>query len=67
MQIAKARDLKVAEDACRTHTSEWKGKKVGCFGHYPPVTGILLSAKGSVSGTMRTPLVNFSGRPSPAS
>lgn len=34
MQIAKARGLKVVEDACQAHLSEWKGKKVGSFGDF---------------------------------
>jgi dTDP-4-amino-4,6-dideoxygalactose transaminase len=34
MEIAKARDLKVVEDACQAHMSEWKGKKVGSFGDF---------------------------------
>ncbi len=34
MQIAKDRDLKVVEDACQAHMSEWKGKKVGSFGDF---------------------------------
>ena len=34
MQIAKGRDLKVVEDACQAHMSEWKGKKVGSFGDF---------------------------------
>ena len=34
MQIAKGRDLKVVEDACQAHMSEFKGKKVGSFGDF---------------------------------
>ena len=34
MQIAKARDLRVVEDACQAHMSEWNGKKVGSFGDF---------------------------------
>ncbi|MHC4405439.1 MAG: DegT/DnrJ/EryC1/StrS family aminotransferase [Planctomycetota bacterium] len=34
IEIAKARDLKVVEDACQAHMSEWKGKKVGSFGDF---------------------------------
>ena len=34
MQIAKARDLKVVEDACQAHMSEFNGKKVGSFGDF---------------------------------
>ena len=34
MQIAKQRDLKVVEDACQAHLSEFKGKKVGSFGDF---------------------------------
>lgn len=34
MEIAKARDLKVVEDACQAHMSEWNGKKVGSFGDF---------------------------------
>ena len=34
MQIARGRDLKVVEDACQAHMSEWKGKKVGSFGDF---------------------------------
>lgn len=32
MQIAKEKNLKVIEDACQAHLSEWKGQKVGSFG-----------------------------------
>ncbi len=32
MPIAKARDLRVVEDACQAHMSEYGGKKVGSFG-----------------------------------
>jgi len=34
MRIAKKHDLKVVEDACQAHMSEWKGKKVGTFGDF---------------------------------
>jgi dTDP-4-amino-4,6-dideoxygalactose transaminase len=34
MQIAKSRDLRVVEDACQAHMSEWNGKKVGSFGDF---------------------------------
>lgn len=34
MQIAKEHDLRVVEDACQAHMSEWKGKKVGSFGDF---------------------------------
>jgi len=34
LQFAKARGLKVVEDACQAHMSEWKGKKVGSFGDF---------------------------------
>jgi len=34
MQIAKARDLRVVEDACQAHMSEWNGKTVGSFGDF---------------------------------
>lgn len=32
MQIAEEKNLKVIEDACQAHLSEWKGQKVGSFG-----------------------------------
>ncbi|NQT12297.1 MAG: DegT/DnrJ/EryC1/StrS family aminotransferase [Planctomycetes bacterium] len=34
MQIANARDLKVVEDACQAHMSEFGGKRVGTFGDF---------------------------------
>ena len=34
VEIAKARNLKVVEDACQAHMSEFKGKKVGSFGDF---------------------------------
>ncbi|MHB8899828.1 MAG: DegT/DnrJ/EryC1/StrS family aminotransferase, partial [Thermoguttaceae bacterium] len=34
MAVAGSRGLKVVEDACQAHTSEWKGKKVGTFGDF---------------------------------
>jgi dTDP-4-amino-4,6-dideoxygalactose transaminase len=34
MQVARSHDLKVVEDACQAHMSEWNGKKVGSFGHF---------------------------------
>lgn len=34
VEIAKARDLKVVEDACQAHMSEFGGKKVGAFGDF---------------------------------
>ena len=34
MQIAKANDLRVVEDACQAHMSEFQGKKVGSFGDF---------------------------------
>jgi perosamine synthetase len=34
MEIAKMNDLRVVEDACQAHMSEWKGKKVGSFGDF---------------------------------
>jgi perosamine synthetase len=34
LEIAKGRGLKVVEDACQAHMSEWKGKKVGSFGDF---------------------------------
>ena len=34
MQIAKDRDLRVVEDACQAHMSEFNGKKVGSFGDF---------------------------------
>ena len=32
MQIARAHDLKVVEDACQAHGAEWSGKRSGNFG-----------------------------------
>ena len=34
MQIARAHNLRVVEDACQAHMSEWNGKKVGSFGDF---------------------------------
>ena len=34
MEIAKANDLRVVEDACQAHGSEFDGKKVGTFGDF---------------------------------
>jgi dTDP-4-amino-4,6-dideoxygalactose transaminase len=34
MEIARARDLKVVEDACQAHMSEYDGKKVGAWGDF---------------------------------
>ena len=34
MQVAKAHNLKVVEDACQAHTSQWNGKHVGTFGDF---------------------------------
>ncbi len=34
MEIAKANDLRVVEDACQAHVSEFDGKKVGTFGDF---------------------------------
>jgi len=34
MKIAKERDLKVIEDCAQAHGAEYKGKKVGSFGHF---------------------------------
>lgn len=34
MQIAREKSLRVVEDACQAHLSEWKGKKVGSFGDF---------------------------------
>ncbi len=34
MEIAKAKDLRVVEDACQAHGSEFDGKKVGNFGDF---------------------------------
>jgi dTDP-4-amino-4,6-dideoxygalactose transaminase len=34
MEIARAKDLRVVEDACQAHTSEFNGKKVGTFGDF---------------------------------
>lgn len=34
MQIAKENDLRVVEDACQAHMSEWKHQKVGSFGDF---------------------------------
>ena len=34
MRIAKSRNLKVVEDACQAHMSEWDGKRVGTLGHF---------------------------------
>jgi dTDP-4-amino-4,6-dideoxygalactose transaminase len=33
MEIARRHDLVVIEDACQAHGAEYKGKKVGTFGH----------------------------------
>ena len=32
MEIAKKHDLRVVEDACEAHGSEWRGKKIGSIG-----------------------------------
>lgn len=34
MEIAKKNNLRVVEDACQAHMSEWKGQKVGSFGDF---------------------------------
>lgn len=32
MEIARHRDVNVVEDACQSHTGEWRGRRLGTFG-----------------------------------
>jgi dTDP-4-amino-4,6-dideoxygalactose transaminase len=33
MEVARRRSLTVVEDACQAHLAEWRGRKVGTYGH----------------------------------
>jgi dTDP-4-amino-4,6-dideoxygalactose transaminase len=66
MDIARKYDMKVIEDACQAHGTEYKGKKVGtigdagCFSFYPTKnlgaygdSGMVITADGDIAKKLR--------------